>query len=118
MPREFPRHVRIAQAIHRILAPEFTRLARAAGVGMTTITDVTVASDLSVATLFVSVYGEQAKSAALEPLRAALPQMRSLIARDLRLKKVPTLVLEFDETVARGARISELLASRPTRADS
>ena len=118
MPREFPRHVRIAQAIHRILAPEFTRLARAAGSGMTTITDVDVAGDLSVARIFVSVYGEQTDRATLQPFREALPQMRALIARDLRLKKVPTLSLVFDESVTRGARISELLLSRPPRTDA
>lgn len=110
MAREFTRNVRIAEAIRRITAPEVDALARAAGLGMVTITEVDVASDLSVACIFVSVLSNHADSPKLDALRLALPRLRSKVAQELRLKKMPKLTLEFDPSVARSARISELLA--------
>ena len=111
MAREFTRNVRIAEAIRRITAPEVDALARSAGLGMVTITKVDVASDLSVACVFVSVLSSHADTAPkLDALRLALPRLRSKVARELRLKKMPKLTLAFDESVARSARISELLA--------
>ncbi|MSR13550.1 MAG: 30S ribosome-binding factor RbfA [Gammaproteobacteria bacterium] len=115
MPREFTRNVRIAEAIRRITAPEIDSLARAAGLGMVTITDVNVASDLSIACIYVSVYGTSSAPTKLEPLRDALPQLRSKVAHELRLKKMPKLIFELDKSVSHGARISELLSSPKSR---
>jgi len=38
--------------------------------------------------------------------------MRQRIARDLRMKKVPTVHFALDDSIATGVRISELLAKR------
>jgi ribosome-binding factor A len=111
MPREFGRNVRIADAIQRIAAPLLTTTARDLGVGMVTITGVEVASDLTVAKLLVSILGNRSETDVLPTLRALLPSLRTAVARELRLKKVPMLRLEEDRTVARSARIAELLKS-------
>jgi ribosome-binding factor A len=113
MPREFGRNVRIAEEMRRVLAPVLTDIARDVGAGMVTITDVEVARDLSVARIFVSVLGAGAPRSVLEELRAHLPQMRARVAQALRMKKTPALVMDLDESATRGARISELLKSKP-----
>lgn len=109
MPREFGRNVRIAEAIQRIAAPLLTAIAREKKLGMVTITDVEVAGDLTLARIFVGVLGTPAETDAMGELRAMLPRIRTAVAQDLRLKKVPNLKLAEDTSAARSVRIAELL---------
>lgn len=114
MPREFPRKVRVAESIKRLLAEPLAQAGRDAGLGMLTVTDVDVASDLSHATVYVSAFGTQApKERILEALRDLRADMRQRIARELRMKKVPSVHFALDDSIAKGARISELLSKRP-----
>lgn len=114
MPREFPRKVRVAESIKRLLAEPLAQAGRDAGLGMLTVTDVDVASDLSSATVYVSAFGAQAsKERVLEALRDLRADMRQRIARELRMKKVPAIRFALDDSIANGARISELLSKRP-----
>lgn len=113
MPKEYGRNLRIAEAIQRIAAPAVAALAREHRWGMVTITDVEVAADMTVARLFVSVMGHPDPGSVLAGLREALPDIRSAVARDLPLKKVPALQVAEDKSIAQGARISELLKSEP-----
>jgi ribosome-binding factor A len=115
MPREFGRNVRIAEAIRRIAAPLLAALAREKKLGMVTITEVVVASDLSIAKIFVSVLGNPGDVDAMGELRARLPQIRSAVAQDLRLKKVPSLKLSEDSSAARSVHLSELLKAPKPR---
>jgi ribosome-binding factor A len=80
---------------------------------MLTVTDVDVASDLSTATVYVSAFGTSAsREQIMGALRELRGDMRQRIARDLRMKKVPTVHFALDDSIATGARISELLAKR------
>lgn len=110
MPREFPRHIRIAENIKRLLAEPLMRAARDAGCGFLTVTNVIVARDLSSARVLVSAFPGQLTRAQFDALKEQRAPMRSLVARDLRLKKVPVLYFEIDETIAKAARIGELLS--------
>lgn len=114
MPREFGRHVRIAEVIRRVAAPELDGVARTHALGMVTVTGVEVSRDLTRALILVSVYGHGDAPPNLAPLRAALPALRSLIARAMRIRKIPQLALALDESIGRGARIAELLAPPKT----
>lgn len=114
MPREFSRKVRIAESIKRLLAEPLAMAGRDAGLGMLTVTDVEVASDLSVATVYVSAFATRAThEEVLGHLRELRPDMRLLLARELRMKKVPAVQFAIDESIANGARINELLSKRP-----
>ena len=113
MPREFPRNVRIAENIKRLLAEPLMRAGRDAGCGMLTVTRVIVASDLTTARVLVSAFPGQLTKAQLDSLKHQRAPMRSVIARDLRLKKVPTIFFEIDDSIANAARIGELLNDTP-----
>lgn len=114
MPREFPRKVRVAESIQRLLAEPLAQAGRDAGLGMLTVTDVEVATDLSTATVFVSAFGAGAThDKILATLRDLRADMRQRIARDLRMRKAPTVSFAIDDSIANGARISELLTKRP-----
>ena len=114
MPREFPRKVRVAESIKRLLAEPLALAARDAGLGMLTVTEVDVTSDLSNATVYVSAFGTALPpERILATLRDLRLDMRQRIARDLRMKKVPNVHFAIDDSIANGARINELLAKRP-----
>ena len=114
MPREFPRNVRIAENIKRLLAEPLMRAARDAGCGFLTVTRVIVASDLSSGRVLVSAFPGQLSRAQLDALKEQRAPMRALVARELRLKKVPVLYFEVDESIAKAARIGELLSDQPS----
>lgn len=113
MPKEYPRKIRVAESIKRLLAEPLAQAARDGGLGMLTVTDVDVASDLSSATVYVSAFGTSAsREQIMGALRELRGDMRQRIARDLRMKKVPTVHFALDDSIATGVRISELLAKR------
>lgn len=112
MPREFPRHVRVAENIRRVLAEPLMRAGREAGVGMLTITHVDLAPDLTQARVAVSALAVRDASALNEMLREIRPAMRQVVARELRLKKSPSIVLFIDDSIAKAARIGDLLLNR------
>lgn len=79
-------------------------------IGSATITGVEVTADLSIARIFVTVHGSSdTKDATLEGFRAAAPFIRTVLGRELRLRRVPELRFELDETLDRAMRIEQLL---------
>jgi ribosome-binding factor A len=111
MPKEYPRRIRVAESIKRLLAEPLALAARDGGLGMLTVTDVEVAPDMSTATVFVSAFGTDAShERILAALRELRGPMRQLLGRDLSMKKIPAVHFALDDSIARGARISELLA--------
>lgn len=78
--------------------------------GFVTITEVRMSPDLQSARVFFSVLGgEEAESESLEALRRATGFLRSCIGRRMRLRHVPRLVFDVDQTLDFAARIEELL---------
>jgi ribosome-binding factor A len=75
-----------------------------------TITAVEVSRDLRTAKVFISVLGDDAeRDATVEGLEAIAPRMRGHIGRVLRLRNAPELLFRLDESIARAARIEQLL---------
>ena len=84
------------------------RLAHGAHVA---ITGVRVSGDLSIARVFVDVLApERDRAPVLAALRASAPLIRSLISSRMALRRLPKLIFEYDESVARGVRMEQLLA--------
>lgn len=75
-----------------------------------TITDVDVTGDLQQATVFFTVLGdEKEKKETHEGLTTAQGFIRSEIGKRIRLRKVPEITFEYDESVEYGNRIESLL---------
>jgi ribosome-binding factor A len=75
-----------------------------------TVTGVETSSDLRHAKVFVSVLGsERKREQSLAGLTAAHGVLQSRLARELRMKRTPTLAFEYDPTVERGVRMSRLI---------
>jgi ribosome-binding factor A len=80
-------------------------------VGFVTITDAEITSDLCHARVFFTVLGEAtAREDTGKALNRAAGFIRREFARRAQLRHVPDIRFEFDESVERGLRISQLLA--------
>ena len=79
-------------------------------IGFVTITRVDTAPDLSHARVWVSIIGQQAeRSVTLSALRRAMPFIRHQLGGRVRLRRIPDLHVELDETSERGTRVLQLL---------
>ena len=80
-------------------------------IGFVTITDVETAPDLSHAQVWVSLIGQPAeRSATMAALKRAMPYVRRLLGKRLRLRRIPELHLRLDDTAERGTRVLKLLS--------
>jgi len=79
-------------------------------IGFVTITGVRTAPDLRHAVVYVSVLGsERKREQSLEGLSAAHGVLQARVAREVRMKRTPTLTFEYDPTVEEGVRMSKLI---------
>ena len=78
--------------------------------GYVTVTGVQVTRDLKFARVYVSVMGEgQIRDTSLKTLQRAMPFLRKELGRRIRLRHVPELEFEQDQTLERASRIDRLL---------
>lgn len=81
------------------------------------VTEVVTTPDLRYAKVFVSYVGSQEeKREMLKGLEAAANFLRNQLARRLRLRRIPELSFEWDDSIERGAHLLQLIdeVSAPT----
>ena len=102
---------RLAVRIREIVASTLEHQVKDPRLGMVTITDARVTPDLRDATLYYTVYGDEAaradSAAALDSARGVL---RSQVGRQTGIKFTPTLAFVPDVVPEQVGRIDELLA--------
>ena len=80
------------------------------GMGMVSVTRVSVSGDLQHAKVFVSIYGEdEAKIQTMEGLKAATGYVRSTLGKRLRLRHTPLVVFVEDKGIEEGNKVLSLL---------
>ena len=100
---------RVNEAVRQVLSEAVGEL-KDPRIGFVTITGVETSPDLRHARVFVSVLGsERKREATLAGLGAAHGVLQARIASELRLKRTPQLAFEYDPTVDRGLRVSQLI---------
>ena len=110
MPKDYPRSRRIAEQIQRELAEIIRLELKDPRVGMITITDVEVTPDIEHAKVFFTRLGDAADTQTVtRALQHAAGFMRSELAHRMRLRIVPELRFEYDASVERGVRLSNLI---------
>jgi ribosome-binding factor A len=101
---------RVDEAVRQVLSDAVTQDLKDPRVGFVTVTAVRTSPDLRHARVFVSVLGEQEeRQASLEGLQSAHGFLQRRVAAELRLKHTPTLAFEYDDSIDRGMRVSELI---------
>ena len=74
------------------------------------VTEVSVSSDLRHAKIFVSSIGSgEDKQETLSALSTASGFLRNELARHLKLRRVPELSFQWDDSIERGAHLLELI---------
>ena len=79
-------------------------------IGFVTVTAVDTSPDLRSAKIHVSVLGSEAeRDAALLGLRGAHGYLQSVLAREMTIKRTPTLSFFYDDSIERADRLSRLI---------
>jgi len=100
---------RVNESLRKVLADGVERLGDPS-IGFVTITGVRATTDFSQATVYVSVLGSlKRRERSLRALERAHGVLQQGIARELRLRRTPQLIFQYDETLDRALRMNELL---------
>ena len=101
---------RVGEEFREILAQEIQKL-KDPRVGFITVIGVRVSHDLRHAWVAYTAMGDDsAKAGSRAALRSATPYLRSALGRQVRLKFLPELAFEEDQTSERAERIDALIA--------
>jgi ribosome-binding factor A len=110
MPRDFPRSRRIAEQVQRELSEIIRLELKDPRVGMITIIDVEMTPDNAHARIFFTLLGEKSRiDEATAGLQHAAGFLRSELAQRIKIRVVPQLHFEYDASVERGVRLSQLI---------
>lgn len=105
---------RVNEALREVLSARIASDLKDPRIGFVTVTAVETAPDLSHARVYVSVLGSAPeREASLAGLHSARGHLQAAIAREVRMKRTPTLEFSVDESIDRGFRIAELLDDPP-----
>ncbi len=106
------RQLRVGEALRHVLATIFERhvlrepLLRGISI---TVTEVRVSPDLSNATVFVMPLGGDAAEDIVDALGRAAPFLRSLVGKEVELRRVPRLLFEIDRSFGQADQVDKLL---------
>ena len=100
---------RVNEALKEVLSEGIGEL-KDPRIGFVTVTGVETSPDLRHARVFVSVLGsERKREQSLSGLAAAHGVLQARVARELRMKRTPQLAFEYDPSVERGVRMTQLI---------
>jgi ribosome-binding factor A len=103
---------RLAKRIVTIVATELQHQVKDPRLAMVTVTAATVTPDLREATVFYTVYGDEAEvTGTAIALNSATGVLRSAVGQQTGIKFTPTLVFKLDTVPENAYRINELLAA-------
>ena len=105
------RRERLASLVEQIVSELLQREIKDPRVsGLTSITAVEVAADLSAAKIFVSVMGtEEERAGTMRALERASGFVRSRLGDELTIRHVPEVTFHLDRSIERGDRVLALL---------
>jgi ribosome-binding factor A len=100
---------RVNEAVREVVSEAVGEL-KDPRIGFVTVTGVETSADLRHARVFVSVLGSESKRRkTLAGLAAAHGVLQARLASELRMKRTPQLAFEYDPTVERGVRMTQLI---------
>ena len=105
---------RVDGAVRAVLSDAIAKDLQDPRVGFVTVTAVKTSPDLRHARVYVSVLGDdQVRSDTLDGLRSAHGFLQGRVAAELSLKNTPMITFEYDESIDRGMRITQLIDQGP-----
>jgi ribosome-binding factor A len=108
--RNYKREDQLSGAITRELSDLIRTRMKDPRIGFASITGVELSHDLRHAKVYVSVMGTpEEKSETMRGLGSATGFLRHELAQRLTIRHVPEIAFRLDESIARGARVLDLL---------
>ena len=106
------------EAVRKVLSDALPTL-KDPRIGFVTVTGVRTTKDLSQATVFVSVLGDEEEQArTLAGLQSAHGVLQTQVGRELGTRRTPVLTFEYDPAIERGVRLTQMIDElAPTDAD-
>ena len=109
---------RIGEEILHELSSLLLREVRDPGIGLVTLTRAKVSPDLQLVRVYYTLIGdEKARKDTARALERAAPFLRRHIGSRVRLRRVPELRFEFDQSVEHQDRIERILLELQTERD-
>lgn len=106
----YKRSEKVAEAIQQIVSELLIRGLKDPRIGFVTITGVKMTDDLSIAKIFFSVVGsEEDIQNTTAGLRSASGFIRKEVGAHLKLRHVPEIKFQFDDSLERANTIERLL---------
>ncbi len=107
---EYKRSDRVGDLLLELVSQLLTREVKDPRIGSVTLTGVEVSKDLRHARIYFSLLtGEEGKAEVLTGLKSATGFIRGKIAKETKLRFVPTIEFLYDETEAQARHIEDLL---------
>ena len=101
---------RVAELIRRALADIIRDRLPDRGLGLLSITATEITRDLSRATVFITILGEEEdQERATEILNEESRVLRHELSRTLNLRHTPEIEFRYDFSIERGVRLSRLI---------
>ncbi len=106
----YKRSEKVGEAVHEIISELLIKGLKDPRIGFVTVTGVKITDDLHLATVYYSVVGsEDEKKATEKGLNSAKGFIRKEMGRNLRLRYVPDIIFEYDNSLDYGQRIENIL---------
>ena len=97
------------EAVRKVLSDALPTL-KDPRIGFVTVTGVRTTKDLSQATVFVSVLGDEEEQArTLAGLQSAHGVLQTQVGRELGTRRTPVLTFEYDPAIERGVRLTKII---------
>lgn len=109
MPKEFSRSQRLGEQIRRELSTLVQNEVKDPRVAMVSFTAIKLSRDLSHATIYCSVMNKEERSETIEALNRASGFLRKKLAAEINARIVPALKFIYDESLERGAHLTDLI---------
>lgn len=104
------RQEKVASVIKRALSRPVSEIASENSAGMVTVTAVRLSPDLSVAKVYISLFGKKTTPAKIiSILEARKGEMRHIIGKAVKLRITPDLRFFYDDTLDQIEHIQKLL---------
>ncbi len=101
---------RVAEQMKKEMGEILTQKVKDPRIGFVTVTDVEISPDLQESKVFISIFGdEEEKEQTLVGLAKSKGFIRSEIGKRIRLRKVPEINFEIDETIEYGNKIERII---------
>ena len=78
--------------------------------GLISVTDVKITPDQKYAKVYISIFGKQNKGKVIDALKKASGFIKSELAKRVRMRNIPSLQFELDDSIEYGAHMDKVIS--------